>query len=90
MERRKRTTGSIEAGTKETVKELIKSESEKQKDSERQAAKTLYEEANETLAQAIQNMNFNEAAVAQGLLELSRKKEESDGKCNGPKQTLFK
>ena len=87
MERRKRTTGSIEAGTKETVKELIKSESEKQKDSERQTAKTLYE-ANETLAQAIQNMNFNEAAVAQGLLELCRKNE--DGKCNGPKQTVFK
>ena len=50
---------------------------EKQKDSERQTAKTLYEEANERLAQAIQNMNFNEAAVAQGLLEVAERKMEN-------------
>ena len=56
----------------ETENELMKSE--KQKDSELQTAKTLYEEANERLAQAIQNKNFNEAAVAQGLLEVAKKK----------------
>ena len=50
---------------------------EKQKDSERQTAKTLYEEANERLAQAIQNMNFNEAAVAQELLEVAERKMEN-------------
>ena len=59
----------------ETVKELMKSE--KQKDSEWQTGKTLYEEANERLAQAIQNMNFNEAAVVQGLLEVVEKKMEN-------------
>ena len=59
----------------ETEKELMKSE--KQKDSELQTAKTLYEEANERLTQAIQNKNFNEAAVAQGLLEVAKKKMEN-------------
>ena len=49
----------------ETEKELMKSE---KKDSELQTAKTLYEESNERLTQAIQNKNFNEAAVLQGLL----------------------
>ena len=59
----------------ETENDLMKSE--KQKDSELQTAKTLYEEANERLAQAIQNKNFNEAAVAQGLLEVAKKKMEN-------------
>ena len=40
-------------------------------------AKTLYEETNERLAQAIQNKNFNEADVAQGFLEVARKKMEN-------------
>ena len=40
-------------------------------------AKTLYEEANERLAQAIQNKNFNEADVAQGFLEVAKKKMEN-------------
>lgn len=43
----------------ETENELRKSE--KEKDSELQTAKKLYEEANERLTQAIQNKNFNEA-----------------------------
>ena len=38
-------------------------------------AKTLYEETNERLAQAIQNKNFNEADVAQGFLEVAKKME---------------
>ena len=59
----------------ETKKELLKSE--KLKDSELQTAKTLYEEANERLAQAIRNMNFNDTAVAQGLLEVAKKKMEN-------------
>ena len=57
----------------ETMKELMKPE--KQKESKRQAAKTLCEEANEKLMHAIQHMNLNEAAVAQGLLEVAEKME---------------
>ena len=34
-------------------------------------------DTNERLAQAIQNKNFNEAAVAQGLLEVAKKMENS-------------
>ena len=45
-------------------KELMKAT--KQKDSGLNIAKTLYEEANERLAQAIKDKNFNEAAIAQG------------------------
>ena len=52
----------------------MKSENE-QKDIEWQRAKTLYEEANERLRKAIQIMNLNEAAVAQGLLEVAEKME---------------
>ena len=61
----------------ETEKELTKSE--KHKDSELQTAKTLWEETNERLVlmQAIQNKNFNEAAVAQGCLEVAKKKMEN-------------
>ena len=59
----------------ETEKELMKSE--KEKDSELQTAKTLYKEAYERLVQAIQNKNFNEAVVAQGLLEVAKKKMEN-------------
>ena len=51
--------------------------SEKHKDCELQTAKTLYEEANERLVQAIQNKNLNEAAVAQGFLEVAKKKMEN-------------
>ena len=46
---------------------------EKQKDSGLYIAKTLYEEANERLTQAIKDKNFNEAAIAQGLLEVEAK-----------------
>ena len=53
-------------------KELTKAE--KQKDSELHIAKTLYEEANEQLSQAIKDENFNEAAIAQGLLEVAKQK----------------
>lgn len=53
-------------------KELTKAE--KQKDSELHIAKTLYEEANERLSQAIKDKNFNEAAIAQGLLEVAKQK----------------
>lgn len=56
----------------EKEKELMKSE--KCKDSELQTAKALYEEANERLLQAINSKNFNEAAIAQGLLEVAKKK----------------
>ena len=56
----------------ETEKELMKSE--KRKESKRQAAKTLYEEANERPAQAIQNKNFSEAAVAKGFLKLQKRR----------------
>ena len=67
---------------------------EKQKDSERQTAKTLHEEANERLAQAIQNMNFNEAAVAQGLLEVAERKMENamdqSKQCSNKKTELDK
>ena len=76
-----KTTGSPEAGTKETIylfeteKELMKSE--KRKVSELQTAKTLYEEPNERLVQTIQDKNFNEAAVAQGFLEVAKKKIEN-------------
>ena len=59
----------------ETEKELMKSE--KQKDSELQIAKTLYEEARESLMQAIKKKNFREAAIAQGLLEVAKKKMEN-------------
>ena len=59
----------------ETEKELMKSE--KHKDSELQTAKTLYEETNERLMQAILNKNFNEVAVAQGFLEVAKKKMEN-------------
>ena len=69
----------------ETKKELLKSE--KLKDSELQTAKTLYEEANERLAQAIRNMNLNDTAVAQGLLEVAKTKMEN---AKGRKQTVFK
>lgn len=53
-------------------KELTKAE--KRKDSELHIAKTLYEEANERLSQAIKDRNFNEAAIAQGLLEVAKQK----------------
>jgi len=49
-------------------------EAEKQKDSELHIAKTLYEEVNERLSQAIKDKNFNEAAIAQGLLEVAKQK----------------
>ena len=39
-----------------------------------QTAKTLYEEANERPAQAIQNKNFSEAAVAKGFLKLQKRR----------------
>ena len=53
-------------------KELMKAE--KQKDSELHIAKTLYEEANERLSQAMKDKNFNKAAIAQGLLEVAKQK----------------
>ena len=56
----------------EKEKELMKSE--KQKDSELQTAKTLYEEARERLMQAIKKKNFNGAAIAQGLLEVQKRR----------------
>jgi len=79
-----KTTGSGEAGTKET--KLVwdrkrTDEVKRQKDSELPTDKTLQEEANERLMQAIKKKNFNEAVVAQGLLEVAT---EEDGKCNGP------
>ena len=54
----------------ETMKELMKSE--KQKESKRQGAKTLYEEANEKLRQAIQNMKFNEAMMMENAMDQSK------------------
>lgn len=39
-------------------------------------AKTLYEEAKDKLLQAINNKNVNEATVAQGLIEVAKKKME--------------
>ena len=67
----------------------MKSENE-QKDSEWQTVKTLYEEANERLMQAIQNMNFNQAAVnvVQGLIEVAEKKMENA--MDQSKQCLIK
>jgi len=53
-------------------KELMKAE--KQKDSELHITKTLYEEANERLSQAIKDKNFNEAAIAQEVLEVAKQK----------------
>ncbi|XP_015759407.1 PREDICTED: uncharacterized protein LOC107338689 [Acropora digitifera] len=53
-------------------KELEKSE--ELKESELQRAKTLYEEANDRLLKAVKNKNFNEVTVAQGLLEVAKKK----------------
>lgn len=53
-------------------KELEKSEELKKR--ELQRAKTLYEEANDSLLKAIKNKNFNGATVAQGLPEVAKKK----------------
>ena len=58
----------------EREKELAKSE--EFKDNELQRAKTLYEEANDRLLKAIKSKNLNEATVAQGLLEVAKKKME--------------
>ena len=51
-------------------------------------AKTLYEEANERLSQVTNNKNFNEAAIAQGLLNVAKKK--MDYTCSGTNQAAFK
>ena len=63
----------------ETEIELLKSEIKKsiRTVSCKLTAKTLYEETNERLKQAIQNKNFNEAVVAQGFLEVAKKKMEN-------------
>ena len=50
--------------------------SEKHKERELQAAKILYDEAKDRLSEAIKNKNFNQAPVAQGLLEVAEKKME--------------
>lgn len=76
----------------EREKELKKSE--EQKESELQTAKALYEEANDRLSEAIKNRNLNEAVVAQGLLEVAKKKMElvveQSEKCSSKRTELDK
>ena len=62
------------ANLAETEQKLMKSE--KHKESELQAVKILYDEAKDRLSEAIKNKNFNQAPVAQGLLEVAEKKME--------------
>ena len=62
------------ANLAETEQKLMKSE--KHKESELQAVKNLYDEAKDRLSEAIKNKNFNQATVAQGLLEVAEKKME--------------
>ena len=73
-------------------KELEKSE--ELKESELQRAKTLYEEANDRLLKAIKNKNFNEVTVAQGLLEVAKKKMddvmEQSRQCSSKRSQLTK
>ena len=56
------------------VREKELEKSEELKESELQRAKTLYEEAKDRLLKAVKNKNFNEVTVAQGLLEVAKKK----------------
>ena len=62
------------ANLAETEQKLMKSE--KHKGSELQAIQILYDEAKDRLSEAIKNNNFNQATVAQGLLEVAEKKME--------------
>ena len=62
------------ANLAETEQKLMKSE--KHKESELQAVKILYDEAKDRLSEAIKNKNFNQATVAQGVLEVAEKKME--------------
>ena len=62
------------ANLAETEQKLMKSE--KHKESELQAVQILYDEAKDRLSEAIKNKNFNQATVAQGLLEVAEKKME--------------
>ena len=76
------------------VREKELEKSEELKESELQRAKTLYEEANDRLLKAIKNKNFNEVTVAQGLLEVAKKKMddvmEQSRQCSSKRSQLTK
>ena len=76
------------------VREKELQKSEELKESELQRAKTLYEEANDILLKAIRNKNFNEVTVAQGLLEVAKKKMddvmEQSRQCSSKRSQLIK
>jgi len=76
------------------VREKELEKSEELKESELQRAKTLYEEANDRLLKALKNKNFNEVTVAQGLLEVAKKKMddvmEQSRQCSSKRSQLTK
>jgi len=76
------------------VREKELEKSEELKESELQRAKTLHEEANDRLLKAIKNKNFKEVTVAQGLLEVAKKKMddvmEQSRQCSSKRSQLTK
>ena len=76
------------------VREKELEKSEELKESELQRAKTLYEEGNARLLKAIKYKNFNEVTVAQGLLEVAKKKMddvmEQSRQCSSKRSQLTK